>query len=1415
MGKTFKRVLACFAAVAVAMSFAPAMYAAQQSDVNAPSSAAIAVSDAPSGAPQSAANTGEGEGGAPISGSSSAAPGAGGQTQPPPAGTSQPGAQSGGSSAPVPGGTAGSSMPGSEAPGHAPAARAADGASPFAGELVARLVGSVGVNNTNPYSGEAFELRLQVNSITTGGETNEGVQNCTASFALPANIEVVAYPHSSLYTITPASGANGNTVTVRYNVEVPVGTLHVLKFDLRFKAGISYPGGEENKLDPTVQLAADNAEPATAELAEPVVPQNKAVPPILATETEPTEPTFLHTSTVKLQREDYIGGLNHTGSKVTIAFPPETEVFAVRYGGNTYPAVENSTGEKVATVPLNTFNVTSYPGAQEWQEVVLLYSYPPLTVPGTTKDYTIKVAYDAVRYGIDADVHEEANIYETARYMDGVGDASAYFQKSASSTLRKTPGAAISFELNVYPQVDMKGVALTDDPVRGGEADFLAAVQYSQVLWQAYSSNMPGVTGKVRTEVLYETSGAPGSWFSAGSPLSNGSVHMADLGLAADETVTRLQFRFYGADGSDVVPAGSGQVKIRIFGEATADIGNITGTSYEDNTLTNSAYLTGAMKLSNQTTYAAIADDGTANMQRSNTSLVASVPRVGFAGWEAPFSVEGVNIGDAPVEIGNTVLYMVHLGAFDENLADPLIYIPVRSPYFEITDVVLPANLPNAEYSIADGGGSGKTIVLKPNEPLVKTEHFYPYQIGVRGKVLPGVDNSVGFGVYVGSSNTNEALSFGYWENWSKLPGVNSAWICGNTITQSWLRINRDVALTQQTLASLDNADFRQTVSGAVPDLGGTDGYYSMKVHNAGTSTLDEVHLIDMLPKAGDTLTISGVQKKSTITPIVQGITQKDGSPVPASVQLFYSTDATNESNKAELEDFAAVGATWIPWDGTSSPTGDDSVRAIKIVSTASLAAGEELEFVLKVRLPQSTEDIDSAWNSVSAGAQLGTSYALPGEPYKSGIYISNRMADKELAGVLWEDKNGNHLRDAGERALPNVVVRLYDWDESLAQETTTDGSGHYEFTGLYDARYRVEFDLPQTYSLATPRQGTDTTIDSDFLPYIQNEALASAPVDLRTEPSPENIDAGLYRTAVIGDYVWEDINDNGLQDSFEQGVRGVAVHLYRVENGGETHVATTRTGAGGSYFFRGMAPGEYRVKVDEREGYRPCKVLQTFAATAGNSKLQNNWETDPFTLESGASRLDIDLGITTFAQTGSVLLVKQNENGEALPGATFGIWASTADPATDAPLKTATSSGTGLVLFDEMLPGSYIVKETAAPGGYVLSDAEHTATVAVGALVADLGVVVNVRAIPAGSSSGPGVSTPGGTSSPPVSGSGAGSNTPPASGSVLNGASTTSGPATGDGINILMWFGLCLLGLLGFAAATVILRGGKKRPGR
>jgi hypothetical protein len=112
-----------------------------------------------------------------------------------------------------------------------------------------------------------------------------------------------------------------------------------------------------------------------------------------------------------------------------------------------------------------------------------------------------------------------------------------------------------------------------------------------------------------------------------------------------------------------------------------------------------------------------------------------------------------------------------------------------------------------------------------------------------------------------------------------------------------------------------------------------------------------------------------------------------------------------------------------------------------------------------------------------------------------------------------------------------------------------------------------------------------------------------------------------------IGDCVWFDENEDGLQNDGESGVEGVTVTLYDADGNA---VATTTTDAECGYLFTGLPPGDYTVTFgDVPEGM--CFV----APGAGDKPARDSdadkktGETGPITVTEGnLDRSDIDAGL-------------------------------------------------------------------------------------------------------------------------------------------------------------------------------------------
>jgi len=128
-----------------------------------------------------------------------------------------------------------------------------------------------------------------------------------------------------------------------------------------------------------------------------------------------------------------------------------------------------------------------------------------------------------------------------------------------------------------------------------------------------------------------------------------------------------------------------------------------------------------------------------------------------------------------------------------------------------------------------------------------------------------------------------------------------------------------------------------------------------------------------------------------------------------------------------------------------------------------------------------------------------------------------------------------------------------------------------------------------------------------------------------------------LGEPAAIGDTVWIDENQDGIQDANEPGFPDVVVNLYDCL---DNFIATTMTDANGFYKFDGLTPGDYYVEFIKPEGY--AITLQDQGGDDANDS-----DADPTTgiaicttLDSGEYDPTWDCGLYLVPQEGCTLTI-------------------------------------------------------------------------------------------------------------------------------------------------------------------------------
>lgn len=291
--------------------------------------------------------------------------------------------------------------------------------------------------------------------------------------------------------------------------------------------------------------------------------------------------------------------------------------------------------------------------------------------------------------------------------------------------------------------------------------------------------------------------------------------------------------------------------------------------------------------------------------------------------------------------------------------------------------------------------------------------------------------------------------------------------------------------------------------------------------------------------------------------------------------------------------------------------------------SLVNLTAGDyNVNEVLPAGMIQ-TFPLDSLFNN----NRSSYSFTLHSGEIKNGIDFGNTNAS-EIHGMKFNDSNGNGVRDSGEQGVSDVEIQLTRMvapgREFVLDQTYTDSSGDYNFTGLSAGFYKVEefpIDSVQTF----PANG---------------------------EPHFINLSPGEVKTGVdfgnkygfpgeIHGTKFNDSNGNGIQDTGEAGVEGVSICISPLWD-------CTATNSFGNYSFQRLPPGNYVVYEILPFG-RVATTPMTVIVTVNSSEIKtvnfgNRFSVPPPDDISVAQQSGTQNGVpTVFRPNLSVLTIRKN----------------------------------------------------------------------------------------------------------------------------------------------------------------------------
>jgi uncharacterized repeat protein (TIGR01451 family) len=411
-------------------------------------------------------------------------------------------------------------------------------------------------------------------------------------------------------------------------------------------------------------------------------------------------------------------------------------------------------------------------------------------------------------------------------------------------------------------------------------------------------------------------------------------------------------------------------------------------------------------------------------------------------------------------------------------------------------------------------------------------------------------------------------------------------------------------------------------------------------------------------------------------------------------------------------------------------------------------------------RLLQSTRPSRSPARRARLGVQALEGRAVPSatmgpDPTSNVVPVEAKPQAPfpQIGDRVWKDLNGDGLQDPGEPGIAGVTLQLYQGTK-LVGTTVTDGQGAYAFNcwnvtngttdtaddGLvagtaYEIRVAGNQSALVGQRPTASNAGTDDFHDSDAV-----AGAAGTTLDFTMGPSElySNYDLGYSAAASIGSVVWADANNNGVKDTNEAGLPGVSVRLLDVT--GTHEVATTTTGADGSYLFTALVPGTYIVEIAQANfaagaalsGYAsstgatgqatgPFEGAKTPDPNGGKPGIYDHGTTTDSVIRARPvavmdSTLDNHMTAFGFIRSGTLagkVFVDVNANGRVDLEDSAGVAGVKVTAAGPAGVFTTTTDASGTYSFVDLPAGTYTVTE-AQPGGYK-SSTPDLATAAVG----------------------------------------------------------------------------------------------------
>lgn len=239
------------------------------------------------------------------------------------------------------------------------------------------------------------------------------------------------------------------------------------------------------------------------------------------------------------------------------------------------------------------------------------------------------------------------------------------------------------------------------------------------------------------------------------------------------------------------------------------------------------------------------------------------------------------------------------------------------------------------------------------------------------------------------------------------------------------------------------------------------------------------------------------------------------------------------------------------------------------------------------------------------------------------------------IGDLVWYDINKDDVWNTNENGINGLKVSLWRnhfgtwliWDNKFTGPkpgfSSTDG--YYNFCAP-PGQYYVEVVMPPLGLVkARANIGGNEENDSDLT--NGNGLSTTDNFTVLSGQQKNDLGAGFYPMAEVGNLVWNDSNMNGIQEENEDKISGIKVEAFLANNG--QMAATTYTDENGLYNINYLEKQDYYLKFSLPDGYGTTIANATTDDRDNDVDHSNGpYTTRTITMTPGTANQSIDMGV-------------------------------------------------------------------------------------------------------------------------------------------------------------------------------------------